>query len=572
MPLLGSGGRHGGEAYLPVGSDEDAVPEHGVPSGAAPSSRLTARCLLSSCVALLVGLALLAAVLAPELTVPPSGAEEDRGGGGSGRHAPAVVAAELVDAVERVEAWGGRNVTRRYLVPASYEGRWANVSGQPTYVVEEGGQFSVVYRNRMGAPTLMHVHGQVPPQALDGVPYLSSSPILPGRTRHTSFEARAGTYFVHSHFGPQHGEGLHAPVVVRGRAPRGYPVRGLDRARDVMMYVDEVCPYMPMGRTLDEVLRPGAGLSCDHAAVIDMMKMMHAHEDDPPPCPELRAARHMHIRYARMLANGRGGEAPAREPLEPGERVRVRAVNACGMSNVWLSFGGAASATLVAVDGNWVRPANVSGGMWLGVGNRADVVVEGGAGGVVLLARAEGDEGEGGAAAERVPQAAVLLGDAAAPGPAGDAPGLPDLGLETRLRAWAPVVGPGDDAAQQVRVRLDNHKAERRMNGRTFFVGPGSPESEKPIAVRAGERVRLVMENHSPDSHAMHLHGHVFQVVAVDGVELEGGAVRDTAMVPGGCRSVAVEFVADHPGAWIFHCHMLMHLSLGMATTVSYEC
>jgi FtsP/CotA-like multicopper oxidase with cupredoxin domain len=65
------------------------------------------------------------------------------------------------------------------------------------------------------------------------------------------------------------------------------------------------------------------------------------------------------------------------------------------------------------------------------------------------------------------------------------------------------------------------------------------------------------------------LHGHHFQMVAIDGQPLPG-AVRDTVWVPP-MRRVTVAFDADNPGTWAFHCHHLYHMATGMMTAVVYE-
>jgi FtsP/CotA-like multicopper oxidase with cupredoxin domain len=92
---------------------------------------------------------------------------------------------------------------------------------------------------------------------------------------------------------------------------------------------------------------------------------------------------------------------------------------------------------------------------------------------------------------------------------------------------------------------------------------------DTPMAVRSGERVELVMTNRTMMSHPMHLHGHVFQVVAINGKRLSG-ALRDTVLVPA-MTSVTIAFDADNPGRWAFHCHNLYHMESGMMTTLQYE-
>jgi FtsP/CotA-like multicopper oxidase with cupredoxin domain len=75
--------------------------------------------------------------------------------------------------------------------------------------------------------------------------------------------------------------------------------------------------------------------------------------------------------------------------------------------------------------------------------------------------------------------------------------------------------------------------------------------------------------NETGMSHPMHLHGHSFQVIEINGKALNG-ALRDTVLVPGK-SSVTVAFDANNPGTWFLHCHILWHLAVGMAVLVKYE-
>jgi FtsP/CotA-like multicopper oxidase with cupredoxin domain len=92
---------------------------------------------------------------------------------------------------------------------------------------------------------------------------------------------------------------------------------------------------------------------------------------------------------------------------------------------------------------------------------------------------------------------------------------------------------------------------------------------DTPLVVRSGERVELVMRNRTMMSHPMHLHGHHFQVVAINDRRF-AGAVRDTVLVPA-MGSVAVAFDADNPGRWALHCHNEYHMEAGMMTSLAYE-
>jgi FtsP/CotA-like multicopper oxidase with cupredoxin domain len=93
------------------------------------------------------------------------------------------------------------------------------------------------------------------------------------------------------------------------------------------------------------------------------------------------------------------------------------------------------------------------------------------------------------------------------------------------------------------------------INGKAF------PSSET-ISVEKGERVRIRLANVGQFTHPMHLHGMNFRIVAYDGVALppEQQLVRNTVPVNPG-EVIDIELVADNPGAWVFHCHVLHHVT-----------
>ncbi|KAH6629092.1 laccase-2 precursor [Boeremia exigua] len=101
--------------------------------------------------------------------------------------------------------------------------------------------------------------------------------------------------------------------------------------------------------------------------------------------------------------------------------------------------------------------------------------------------------------------------------------------------------------------------------------GPGV----NPWVVRSGQVVQIHLQNTHPYPHPMHLHGHVFQIVAKgvgswNGNEGSLPAVpskRDGAVVPAE-GYIVLRFKADNPGVWFFHCHIDLHLVGGMAATI----
>ena len=89
------------------------------------------------------------------------------------------------------------------------------------------------------------------------------------------------------------------------------------------------------------------------------------------------------------------------------------------------------------------------------------------------------------------------------------------------------------------------------------------------LDVRKGERVGIAFTISTSTGHPMHLHGHDFQVVEIDGEKISG-APRDTLMVPPSSKMTVV-FDADNAGIWALHCHLLYHLDSGMFTVIKYS-
>lgn len=99
--------------------------------------------------------------------------------------------------------------------------------------------------------------------------------------------------------------------------------------------------------------------------------------------------------------------------------------------------------------------------------------------------------------------------------------------------------------------------------------GKAYPDTEL-LRVRLGDTVRVRILNISNGTHPMHLHGHDFKVVAVDGWPVAIPQLRNTVAVTPG-EILDIEFIADNPGIWAFHCHELHHADQGMITVVLYD-
>jgi FtsP/CotA-like multicopper oxidase with cupredoxin domain len=90
---------------------------------------------------------------------------------------------------------------------------------------------------------------------------------------------------------------------------------------------------------------------------------------------------------------------------------------------------------------------------------------------------------------------------------------------------------------------------------------------EPVITLKHGQTCVISMSNETAWHHPMHLHGHTFRVLSRDTSPTRFREWQDTVLVAPRER-VEIAFVADNPGDWMFHCHVLEHQAAGMMTTI----
>lgn len=120
--------------------------------------------------------------------------------------------------------------------------------------------------------------------------------------------------------------------------------------------------------------------------------------------------------------------------------------------------------------------------------------------------------------------------------------------------------------------------AHSGSEGNFFTINGKAYPATDPITVAKGERVRIRLINPGQVAHPMHLHGHSFKIVATDGHPVPAVAqlTKDTVNVATAER-YDIEFVADNPGVWFFHCHIAHHTTNdgqepgGLIALVQYE-
>src|SRR5690606_10014780 len=87
------------------------------------------------------------------------------------------------------------------------------------------------------------------------------------------------------------------------------------------------------------------------------------------------------------------------------------------------------------------------------------------------------------------------------------------------------------------------------------------------LTLTRGASCVLAMNNDTAWHHTIHLHGHAFRVLARNGAPTRFREWQDTVLMAPRER-VDVAFLADNPGDWMFHCHILEHQEAGMMSVL----
>ena len=465
---------------------------------------------------------------------------------------------------------------------------------------QEGDTVTLRVTNQLTEPTSIHWHGILLPTGMDGVPGLSFPGIAPGETFTYQFPVRqSGTYWYHSHSGFQEQLGLYGALVIHPREPdpvtvdRDYvvllsdwtdenPARVLAKLKKQSDYYNFNQPTL--GDLFRDARREGLGAALAERAMWGEMRMNRTDLADVSG-----------YTYTYLM----NGQAPAANwtgLFAPGERVRLRFINAAAMSYFDVRIPGLRM-TVIAADGQPVKPVDVEE-FRIAVAETFDVLVtpERDEAYTIFAQSLDRTGFARGTLAPREGMAAVVPGlDKPVALTMTDMPGMDMSGTVTVTHA-ATESGPGVDMlAMNPTTRLNDPGVGLRDNGRrvltyadlrSTFPDPDGREPTQtielhltghmeryiwsfngvkssdagPIRLRYGDRVRFVLVNDSMMTHPIHLHG------LWSDLEDEQGNFqvrKHTISVKPGER-VTYRVSADALGRWAYHCHLMMHMETGM--------
>ncbi len=387
--------------------------------------------------------------------------------------------------------------------------------------------------NDLPTDTSIHWHGIALRNAADGVPAMTQEPTGPGQKYLYEFVAPdPGTYFFHSHVGVQLDRGLYAPLIIEDpQEPGGYDAEWVVVLDD---WLDGT------GRNPDQVLdtlkseganRPGGMGGMDHS------KMGNQPFGDAGD-----------VTYPHYLINGALPTSPVSFRGQPGQKVRIRIINAAADTIFTLAIGDHAF-TVTHSDGFPVRLQQASA-LYIGMGERYDITVTLGDGVFPLVAKPWGKEG----------QAMSLLRTASGEAPAANV----DL-----MEFQGPVLQGADldpDEAVRLPTRQPDVVAPLRLGGQmkpyVWTINDAPFGQNSPIDVAQGQRLQLDVTNATMMTHPVHVHGHTFA--------LPNGLRKDTVLLPP-MGQMKLDIEATNPGVWAVHCHNIYHAEAGMMIALRYS-
>ena len=405
------------------------------------------------------------------------------------------------------------------LVPGHVTPAWT-FGGQAPGVelrCRQGDELRVRFINHLPEPTTIHWHGIRLPLEMDGVPYVSQAPVLPGEFFDYRFVTPdAGSYWYHPHesSAKQLGRGLVGPLIIEEREPTGFSHE----------------------RTL-------------------CLKSWHV--DEEGAFTQFSVPREAAREGTRgRLSTINGVSLPTLE-LPAGQVVRLRLINVDSTITYRLNLSGG-EARIYALDGNPIKPRPLGKEYWLGPGMRIDLALKVPAVGSEELSLRNGPLRLATIKAVASNEPSAEWPPALPPNPVAE----PDLAKAETLRfnfEWAAsLASPADEAAGRYKYW--------QINGQAWDINDKTC-ADRPIAkLKKDGHYIFVLRNMAQYQHPIHLHGLIFKVLDSNRRKIEP-YYTDTFLL-GKNETARIAFVADNPGVWMFHCHVIDHMETGLMAAI----
>jgi len=403
------------------------------------------------------------------------------------------------------------------LVPGHATPAWAFGGSAPgrELRVRQGEWLRVRFINQLPVATTIHWHGIRLPLEMDGVPYVSQLPVLPGEYFDYKFRVPdAGSYWYHPHVSSSEelGRGLVGPLIVEEREPTGFAHEVTVNLKN--WHVDEEGAFLPFSIPREAARNGTLGrlstINGVHRATVD---------------------------------------------LPAGQITRVRLLNLDNTATYRFNMRGDFEARIYALDGNPVEPRALGEDYWIGPGMRVCLAIKMPAAGGEIALR----------------DGPVRLGT------------LRAVASEVQGTEWPPALPanplsePDMDAAEKINFNFEwvgkvsadvegKPPSLWQINGQAWDITDKTC-ADRPIArLEKGKSYIFELKNMTQYQHPIHLHGMSFKVIGSNQRKIIP-YFTDTFLL-GKNERAQVALVADNPGTWMFHCHVIDHMETGLMAAI----
>ncbi|MDR7001326.1 multicopper oxidase family protein [Neobacillus niacini] len=403
--------------------------------------------------------------------------------------------------------------------------------------VKEGQKVTIHFKNSLKEDTTLHLHGLSLDNKMDGVPDLSQKPIKSGESFDYTFTSpKPGTYWYHSHLNEstQIGNGLYGVLIVESKNGEKVDV-------DKSITISERSSMGSMDGMGDM-----SNMDMSNMGGTDHSKTMDSNQSDM-----------MMNMYGTPIINGKA--SPNIQPIlvKKGDKVKLRFVNA-GLFTQNIQIP-AHEFKVAGYDGQKVnKPALISNQLiQIAPGERYDVEFKAnhlGNWGIKIYAESN----------DKLKAVIPLTYK-----------GYENQKVKTEgtINKYFDFATYGESSKKEIQAPTKNYQMILGTNdgGTTFTINGKKMPNPETYNVKKGDVVRFTIKNETKVDHPMHLHGQHFQVLSRNGEPFTGSEVmKDTLNVKPN-ETYEIQFVANNPGNWLFHCHELHHAESGMVSLVKYS-
>jgi FtsP/CotA-like multicopper oxidase with cupredoxin domain len=447
----------------------------------------------------------------------------------------------------------------------------------PVLEFTEGDDAEIVLKNNLTEDEVsIHWHGLLLDPYMDGVPYVNTPPIRPGESFTFKFKIRQhGTYWYHSHTNVQEQKGVYGAIVIHPK------VKTETFDRDIVAVIsdwsDENSSNIIKNLRKDGeyyALKKGTLRSWHGAIKANALKSFLYNEFSRMGGMDLSD-----VGYDAFLINGKMTSSEA--SIRPGEKVRVRIINAAASTYFYLSLGNE-PLEVISADGQNIKPTKAND-ILIGPAETYDIKFVQPKDKSLELRATPNDgsgktslwlgSGEKIAAKDMAKPDLYMSMDSMSGGheqmdhskmdmPAMDHSKIVQTLTSQDFAAEGTTAFSGEIPRKDIKLSLDGD-----MERYVWFINGKAIHEDRTITIDQDEVVRFTFVNNTMMSHPMHLHGHFFRVLNKFG---DSSPLKHTVDVPP-FSIRTVEFLANEPGDWMLHCHNLYHLKTGMARVVKYS-